>query len=269
MSEETAEVFVRAAQECPFDKEVYRYMFFNSDCKSAKSAVDLNRFRTHCGWKNVRTVQKILKDFKCRETFVEQFVKYIHHLLILSCLAENKTYQRELSQWMQGKFLPASTQGLGPIRAANTLRPILEQLALFPSVSARPASDDGQQGAANGSGVKSDNDDVKVVAVVTDFAAFQNLNGRCYHCRQSTSAQAPQAHHVCVLCKGMSCRTCFGAPRNAARNLQYMCNWCLPAFHAKIPLNNTKLLCPVRTCRLCFLCHCSLSAEASPGWCKE
>ncbi len=52
----------------------------------------------------------------------------------------------------------------------------MDQLALFPSASARPTSDDGQQGAANGSVVESDNDDVKVIAVVTDFAAFQNLN---------------------------------------------------------------------------------------------
>ncbi len=109
---------------------------------------------------------------KCRETFVEQFVTYIYHLLISSCLAENKTYQRELSTWVQGNFLPAPFQGLGPSRAENTLCPIMDQLALFPSASARPTSDDGQQGAANGSVVESDNDDVKVVAVVTDFAAF-------------------------------------------------------------------------------------------------
>jgi hypothetical protein len=85
ISEKTAAVFVKAARECPFDKEVYRHMLLNIDRKCAKSAVDLNRFRTHVGSKNLPN--KFLKDAKSRETFVEQFVTYISHLLISSCLA--------------------------------------------------------------------------------------------------------------------------------------------------------------------------------------
>ncbi len=146
-----------------------------------------------------------------------------------------------------------STANLGT-RAAEIRRPILAQLAQL-----TPSSDDGQEGAA--SGANFDYDDVKIVAVKTDFTAFRNLKDRCYNCRLSTSP-----NHVRAVCNAINCKTFFGAPGNAGKNLQYVCNWCPQDYFAR--KSQSQLLFPVQTRLLCLLCHCSLSEEDSPGWCS-
>ena len=136
-----------------------------------------------------------------------------------------------------GQLGPAGADILGPILAAAKLIP-------HPDASCREHVQTqipvGGQGSA--------------------YSGFQNMNDRCYNCRQSSSGADP-SHHTCVSCGGKSCRTCFGAPANNTKGKDYVCNWCLRDYVAKN--GSARLLRPVKGRMLCFLpsANCSVSIK--------